>query len=181
MKTDSKRYWTEIRRLKGGSKQVTSETVEGISGSKDIADPFAAEYDKLYSYVQSDPLDLLDVQKCIKFRIQNQCMKSECKNNFDDISIADVDKSITYLKKSKSDGTDKELDKESSKEFSKDIMLLFNSMITHGYTPNALFLSAMIPIIKNKHRNISSLDNYRAIALSNILGKLLNRIILNSQ
>ena len=55
-------------------------------------------------------------------------------------------------------------------------MLLFNSMITHGYIPNAFSLSTMVPIVKNKHGDISSIDNYRAIALSNILGKLLDRI-----
>ena len=60
-------------------------------------------------------------------------------------------------------------------------MLLFNSMITRGYIPNAFTLSTMVPIVKNKHGNISSIDNYRAIALSNILGKLLDRIIINSQ
>ena len=53
-------------------------------------------------------------------------------------------------------------------------------MITHGYTPNALLLSTMIPIIMNKHSDVSSIDNYLAIALSNISGKLLDRIILNS-
>ena len=59
LKTDLKKYWTEIRRLKD-SKQVTSETAfEGKSDSKDIADAFAAEYDKLYSFVTSDPEDLL--------------------------------------------------------------------------------------------------------------------------
>ena len=60
-------------------------------------------------------------------------------------------------------------------------MLLFNSMITHGYIPNAFSLSTMIPIVKNKHGDISTIDNHRAIALSNILGKLPDRIIINSQ
>ena len=55
-------------------------------------------------------------------------------------------------------------------------MLLLNSMITHGYIPNVFSLSTVIPIVKNKHGNISTIDNYRAI-----LGKLLDRIVINSQ
>ena len=35
------------------------------------------------------------------------------------------------------------------------------------------YQQTMIPIVKNKHGDISSIDNYRAMAHSNILGKML--------
>ena len=52
-------------------------------------------------------------------------------------------------------------------------------MISHGCVPNDLLLSTIIPIPKNKRKSLSKSDNYRAIALSSIMGKLLDKILLN--
>ncbi len=49
-------------------------------------------------------------------------------------------------------------------------------MISYGFVPKDLLLSTLIPIPKKKSLNSS--DNYRAIALSSILGKLLDKILL---
>ena len=139
----------------------------------------------LYCSAQSDQTELFGIQISINFGIQSQCMKDKYEYHLANITTTDIDKSTKCLRKSKSYGTDKKLKSDaiisSTDNFSKHVMLLFNSMITHGYIPNALSLSTMIPIVNNKHGDISSIDNYRAIALSNILGKLLDRIIINSQ
>ena len=60
-------------------------------------------------------------------------------------------------------------------------MLLFNAMITHGYTPNAFLLLTIIHIVKNNHGNTSCIDNYRVITLSNTLGKLLVSFHIHSK
>ena len=59
-------------------------------------------------------------------------------------------------------------------------MTLFNAMVKHGYTPESFLMSTMIPIVKNEQSNISCVINYRAIALSNLLGKIFDRIFLNA-
>ena len=51
-------------------------------------------------------------------------------------------------------------------------------MIVHGYVPNDMLLSTVIPIPKNKRNSLNNSDNYRAIALSSALGKLLDNVIL---
>ena len=52
-------------------------------------------------------------------------------------------------------------------------------MISHGSTPEGLRLSTLIPIPKkNKRKSLNDSDNYRDIALSIVLGKLLYRILL---
>ena len=56
--------------------------------------------------------------------------------------------------------------------------MLFTSMISHGSAPEGLRLSTLIPIPKNKRKSLNDSDNYRAIALSSVLGKLLDRILL---
>ena len=59
------------------------------------------------------------------------------------------------------------------------ISLLFDSMLTHGFVPSDLLLSTLVPIPKNKRKSLNVSDNYRAIALSSVLGKLLDNILLD--
>ena len=51
----------------------------------------------------------------------------------------------------------------------------------HGYVPANFLLSTMTPIIKNKLGDQSSVTNYRAIAISNLLAKVLDNVVLESQ
>ena len=85
-------------------------------------------------------------------------MKDKCKYHLENITTTDIDKPMKCLRKSKSNGTDRELKSDaiihSTGTFRKHVMLLFNSMITHGYIPNAFSLSTMVPIVKNKHGDI---------------------------
>ena len=54
-------------------------------------------------------------------------------------------------------------------------------MLSHGTTPAGLLLSTMVPLIKNKHGNKCDSNNYRAIAISSLLGKIFDTILLKLQ
>ena len=54
-------------------------------------------------------------------------------------------------------------------------------MLTHGIAPSGLLLSALVPIPKNIRGNRCNSDNYRQIAISSILGKLFDIIVLEEQ
>jgi len=58
------------------------------------------------------------------------------------------------------------------------LSLLFSSMIMHGCAPKDFKLSTLVPIPENKRKSQNDSNNYRAIALSSVLGKLLDRILL---
>ena len=75
------------------------------------------------------------------------------------------------LKKSKSAG----LDGLSSEHFiyadvsiNKLLLMLFNSIIVHGFIPNELMNTMIIPLVKDKKGDVTSKDNYRPIAVTNI-------------
>ena len=51
-------------------------------------------------------------------------------------------------------------------------------MLTHGMPPSGLLLSTIVPIAKNKRGNLSDSSYYRAIALSSMLCKLFDTIIV---
>ncbi len=51
-------------------------------------------------------------------------------------------------------------------------------MICHGYTPDAMLLSTIVPIPKDNRKSLNDSSNYRGIALSSALGKLLDWILI---
>ena len=57
------------------------------------------------------------------------------------------------------------------------LSLLFRAMLRHGFSPSQFCMSKLILIPKNKKKSLND-SNYRAIAMSNILGKLLDKVIL---
>ena len=54
-------------------------------------------------------------------------------------------------------------------------------MLCHGHVPNSLLCANIIPIPKSLRLNLSDSNNYRAIALSSIFGKILDKIILSTE
>ena len=58
------------------------------------------------------------------------------------------------------------------------ITTLFNIMISHGFAAIDFSLSTLVPIPKNNHKSLNVSDNYRAIAMSSIFGKVLDNLIL---
>ena len=58
------------------------------------------------------------------------------------------------------------------------LSMLFSSMIKHRFAPSDMLISTIVPIPKNKHKSMNSSDNYRAIAVCSVLGKLLESVIL---
>ena len=53
------------------------------------------------------------------------------------------------------------------------LSILFNIFLKYGYVPNEFCRSVIIPLIKNKTADLTDANNYRAIALSNAVTKIL--------
>ena len=54
-------------------------------------------------------------------------------------------------------------------------------MLTHGVAPSGLLLSTMIPVLKDKRASKNDSNHYRAIAISTILGKIFDSIVMEEQ
>ena len=54
----------------------------------------------------------------------------------------------------------------------------FQACLVHEYFSDCLLIEKMIPLIKNKNGDVSSMDNYRSIALSSIFLKIWDCVIL---
>jgi len=58
------------------------------------------------------------------------------------------------------------------------VALLFSALIVHGYCQQQLNINTLIPIPKGSHVNVSDNNNYCGIALSSILCKIFDHVIL---
>ena len=90
--------------------------------------------------------------------------------------------SIKPLEKNKSDGISGFYSDHviyGGKRLHIHLALLLSAIIKHGKAPDAMLFSVMVPIPKNTRKNLTDSDNYRAIALGNVITKLLDIIILN--
>ena len=58
------------------------------------------------------------------------------------------------------------------------LSFLFTAMLIHGVAPRDFMLSSILPVPKNKLVSVSNSENYRGMALSSILGKILDHLLL---
>ena len=121
-----------------------------------------------------------------RYDIDKYCIKQEDDEIFahtHNISIDDVGLEIN-IKKCKSDCIDgifsDNFINETELLFSY-ISMLFSMMLTHGVAPQCLLLYTLVHIPKNKRGNKCDSNNYRQIAISSLLGKIFDTIILDKQ
>jgi hypothetical protein len=58
------------------------------------------------------------------------------------------------------------------------LSLCFNACFTHGFLPECLLDTFIIPIVKNKCGDMTDPNNYRPIAITNVMSKVLELLIL---
>ena len=68
--------------------------------------------------------------------------------------------------------------KNASPILSEHLAKLFRMYMTHGHLSSVILVSTIIPLIKDKLGDISSSNNYRSVALSSLLLKIFDWIIL---
>jgi hypothetical protein len=65
-----------------------------------------------------------------------------------------------------------------SHRFLCNLLLVLNAMLAHGIIPDEMCLSTVSPIPKNAKKSLQDSENYRAIALSSVIAKALDKILL---
>ena len=58
------------------------------------------------------------------------------------------------------------------------LALCFSVCLSHGYLPPDMIKTTIVPIVKNMCGNISDSNNYQPIALTTIISKLFEPILL---
>ena len=174
----STEFWNEVNEIKGNSKGV-AKVIDGAQGA-DIADVFADKYNTLYNYVSYCTAEMGELKR----DVNNSIMSDATGSNIgvqQSISADDVVRGVSEMKSGKSDSnhqfyTDHLL--HGPQRLYVSLSMLFTAMLVHGVIPSDISVSTLIPIPKNKKKSLNDSDNYRAIAVGSIIGKLLDKIIL---
>ena len=166
---NSKKFWTEIKKICGKSTNPVASTIGSASGSKDITEMWKTHYSTLLNSSSNDGTEKVK-------SLMNQCNIDE--NLF---TVDEVSKAIKDLKLNKSCGIDT-LAAEHFRYASENIYVLlqlcFNSMLIHGHVPRIFCNTILVPIIKDKKGSITDANNYRPIALTTIASKIFEKALL---
>ena len=175
----SRDFWSEVKRSKGKQSAVIS-SVDGVDGAVGVCDVFKEKYDHLYNSVSFDECEMQALMSKVKDMSSSSCAVGIC---YDDhvITVTDVSKAISKLKVGKSDaleGLYSDHFKNAPIDLHVHIALLLSSMLIHGTSPMDMLLSVLVPIPKNLKKPLHDSNNYRSIAISSLIGKLFDNVIL---
>ena len=177
LKNNSKYVWKEVHKVRGNAKTLIIY-VDGVQG-QDIADLFADKYDILYNSVSYDNTDMVTLKTDIDKYIR--CKRNNIESEHKVITGQNVVTSIVSLKSGKSDASCQLYSDhfmQSTRIFFVMITLLYSSMMLHGTIPTAMNISTLVPVPNYKKKSLNSSNNYRAIALSSTVGKIIDKVIL---
>ncbi len=179
LNNNTRSFWQEVRKISKSCKSSVS-IVDGAQGENDISNIFLNKYKSLYTSVSYDTTEMKHICDRVNSDVSSQCSTGEC-NTTHVITPFDVSGAVSKMKLYKGDAQFELFSNNlihGCDELFEHLSILFNSMLHHGYTPVAMNLSSLIPIPKSNKKSISDSNNYRAIAIGSVIGKVLDNIIL---
>jgi hypothetical protein len=148
-------------------------SVDGAVGEHEIASMWYNHFNQLYNSVNDDGAKTQFYNRLSEYDIMN------CDKN-GKIKVRDIVNAIQKQKCGKATGPDgiaMEAFINGGLRLAVHLCILFNIFIDYQYLPKTFMQSVMIPLIKCKSGDLSDVNNYRAIALSNAITKLLESVL----
>ena len=164
----------EIKKFRGQTRNLSS-TIDNEVGSQNIADHFADTYSELYSK-HKNGFNLS--------ALQEEISSSVCRESYLDVNRITTDivrNALESMKKGKSDST--YLIQSDCLTVKSDLLVqhltnLLKTFVSHGSVPYFLLVCTLLPLVKDNLADITSSDNYRAIASGSLILKLLDIVII---
>ena len=155
------------------TRSVVATSMDGVQES--IEEHFKDKYEKLFNSAR-DGIELMKVQKEADSSVDQDCLKHV------DLVTPDIIKQAAHkLKCGKSDPVytfSTDCFKNGTSSLYEKLSLLLQSCLIHGYLTSILLLATLVPIIKDKLGSITVSKNYRSIAISSILLKLIDWVFI---
>lgn len=164
----------EIKRRRK-CKPSTTTIIDGHT--KDIPSYLSKKYKELYNNSPEEN-EIRSLERQVNSTLTDSSMRC-----VDQISWMNVKACSMKLKSKKTDpffNISSDSLREAPDVFYEILTLIFKSYISHGHVSSLLLLSTLIPIIKNKLGDITSSGNYRSIAISSLVLKIFDLVILST-
>ena len=175
----AKRTWDKMKAL-CSKKSTVPNRMDNVEGGANIVEIFRSKYEKLFSSVRTPVSKIKDLKSQIQKKIVDCCNHNKCYSNHQ-INMYDIRKALKQLKYGKHDGHYRFYSDHlvhGCQRLQILLALLLQLMATHNVLPQSLRESVLIPIPKDKNKPLNDSKNYRAIAMSSALGKILDLCIL---
>ena len=154
-------------------KQTVATSIDGVGAN--ISEHFKMLYSDLYNSIE-------DADNMTR-------VSMEIENNIGDCSLDDVAKvtprvvreAASKLKSGKSDPVfsfSSDCIKVDSEKLSELLATIIQCYLIHGHVTRFLLLATLVPIIKDRLGPMNSSKNYRSVAISSLILKLIDWIIL---
>lgn len=155
-------------------KQKSSSVIAGETNHTVIAQKFADKFEQDNKVnTDNDTIKLFDSQALHAFSDRQTKLKL--------MDVELVSHCLNQMKRGKAPGIDR-IEVEhllyAHPIVIIQICVLFNIMLKNCIVPDLFCKGIVIPIVKNKHGNLSDIDNYRAITLSPCISKLFEMCLL---
>ena len=164
----------EIRKQRA-CKNSCPTSIDGRS--KEIPDYLAGRYEQLYNQVD-DRENLLALESDLATKIDDNSLR------FADMITTEVVKNavLNKLKPAKSDPI-KDINSDflihAPEKLFEIIAKCFKGYLIHAHVSTYLLVSTMVPLIKDKLGDITSSNNYRSIAISSVVLKVFDIVIIS--
>ena len=162
-------------KIQRNGKAMNSHIVDGFTGEEEISQHFSTIYEDIYNH--HNQVDFISVSNDV-----NEKVSELDKVWLDKITPECIVKLIAKLKLGKNDV---HFDMKTNafihgkNLIAEYISKLFKAFLIHGHFPNIFLFCSLIPIVKNNTKSKSDSDNYRLIAISSVLLKLLDLLVLD--
>lgn len=153
----------------------SAKMVDGVSGQENIASLFKDIYKDIYNK-HTGGVELLNFLDDLNRNIQGTDLSA-----IDKITDSLISNIILKLQSGKNDvvynwGSDAL--KHGVNVLSSHFKNLFKCFLVHGHISHFFLFCALVPIVKNTNESKFSSENYRLIAISSMILKILDHIIL---
>ena len=179
--SSKKNYWKSVSVIRKKNYN-TVLIIDNTQGDDAIADLFKVKHATLYNNVSSSSNSMKALHERIRVKITSQC--DTCVNpslHTHCVSITDVIKAVNHLKSDKYNDDDILMSNNflhGTHLLHTCIAQLFSAMLCYGFAPCLFLRSTLIPIPKGERSSSSNSDHFRNIAISSILSKILDYIII---
>jgi len=169
-------FWSEVKRIRR-NKACFSNCVESKTAPVDIADIFANKYKELYTSVAFSDDNMASLKLHLADKVSAAGFDAKYRVGYEEVVFA-----VCKLKANKDDGDiglSSNYFLHACNELYVHISFLLSCLLVHAVARDRCNLSTVVPIPKGKNVCLSDSANYRRIASSSVLGKLLYLVVLD--
>ena len=154
-------------------KTTVPSSMDGVT--ENVQNYFKNKYEELYNSAD-DMIALRDIQEHIEGEISENMII-----HIQKVTPDIVKQAAHNLKSGRSDPAfsfSSDCLKNATMSFFQNLSVILQGFLIHGHVSHALLLATLVPIIKDKLGSSTSSKNYRSIALSSLVLKLIDWIFL---